>query len=211
MDMELLIALVSGVVAFILFLRLIKYFDRVFSIEMPDFMRFIIGLIIIGGLYIKKDFFFGYNPIVTGVTVGICLALLWDIKDSGSVSEILKVVISFRFLLWAAATAAGIYKRGMALDLWNKYIAPRIGEAAPYMLIIMLAVYIAGSVFIIFAESLARKSMKSSGFSMISTIPKSKIVIRQVVGFFMVIISSPFILDAILFIHSKLLLVWPAA
>lgn len=205
MEKELVIALLSGLIAFFVVLRIIAYLNRIFNIEVHKFIGFIIGVLIIWGLYAKRNFFFGYNPIITGATVGTLLSFIWNIKDSGIVSAVLNTVISFRFLLWIFTVTAGIYKRSMGMILWNRYAKTVSGQDMVYVSACIIIIFAVGSVFLLFPQAFARRSRRKFGFSMVNKkVSRSRKIFIQILGMLMIFICSTLIIYAVDFIRLTL-------
>lgn len=204
MGNDLLIAVVITIAVFFIFLKLISLFEHLFNIDIPEWMGIVFGILVIALLYFKQQLFFS-NPIITGSTIGIILALFWNMKDAKIISNVLKAIFSFKFLLWAGLTALGIYKRSIIMDLWDKYVMTNAASAKPYLLILAIVIYILGSLLILFPGFFVKKSMKSGGFTMNRRIPASKTVFTEITGVILVAISSTLLIEAITFIQSKVM------
>ncbi|KPU45764.1 hypothetical protein OXPF_09980 [Oxobacter pfennigii] len=202
MDMELVMAILSGIVSLVVFLNIFAYLNRIFNIDLPDIIGFILMLAGILGLYIKRDFFFGFHPIITGVTVGTILALLWDIKGAGFMIYIKNTILTFRFWMWIIALVAGIYSRYIMLNSLDEYLIQSINEINQYLLIASLILIILGSFLLLYPEVYAQKNPKNSGFSIYKRISKGKKAAGQIIGFILVLIFSIFLVDALSYISS---------
>jgi hypothetical protein len=195
MGNDFVIAAILTVVSFFLFLKVWSLFKHFFNMEIPEWLGIVMGLIIIGVLYFKKEFFFG-TSIATGITIGFILSLFWNIKRTKFVSGFFKAVFSIKFVLWAAISALGIYKREIMLRLWDKYILQGTPDIGPYILILVVIIYLAGTIFVLFPGILAKRNYKNSSFSMNRRAPRSKIVWAVILGLLMVLVSSPLLMEA---------------
>lgn len=203
MGSDLIIAIVSGVVSFLIFLLLLSLLKRAFNIDMPGWLIFVLGIIIVFVLYYKKEFFFG-SPIAMGATIGFILSLLWNIRETAFLSGVLKGIFSFKFVWWAAITALGIFKRDIIVDLWNKYIIAGMPSGKQYLLITSLIIYIIGSIFILCPGVLTRKRRgRSSGFSMNRKSASSKIVFAEILGTILALLGSTLIIETYTNVISK--------
>lgn len=202
MGNDLLIAIVSAALAFFIFLKLIFLFNHRFSIDMPRWLVAIVCIIIAVAIYYKRQFLFS-NPIITGLTIGIILAFLWNIKDTGLISGVLKGIFSYKFVLWCLFTALGIYKRAIIVDLWNEYIMTNAASARPYILILIILIYIFGSLFVLVPNFFIRRSVRGAGFSMNRKASTSKIVFWEILGVIMVLLSSTLLIEAYMFINKQ--------
>ena len=195
MGNDLIIAAILAVVSFFLFLKLWSLLKHFFNMEIPEWLGIVIGSIIIGALYFKKEFFFG-TSIATGITIGFILSLLWIIRRTRFVSGLLKGVFSIKFVLWAAISALGIYKREIVLSLWDKYILQGTPAMGPYIIILAMIIYLAGTIFVLSPGILAKRNYRNSSFSMNRRVQRSKIVKVEILGLLMVLVSSPLLIEA---------------
>jgi hypothetical protein len=175
-----------------------------FNVEMPGWLVFILCLIIAFILYFKRGIFFS-SPIATGATVGFIISILWNIIDAGFLSWLFKGMFLLRFILWILITALGIYKRSIMLDLWNKHIVTGTSAAVPYLLILAVLFFIAGSIFLLFPGVHLRKRGRSTGFSMTRRISKPKAFFIGILGALMTLIGSALLLEAYNFFINKVI------
>jgi len=202
MGNDLVVALVSGAVSLTAFLIVFHFLNRIFNIEMPDYIGFLLGIAAALTLYIRRDFFFQRSPLIAGITIGFILALLWDLKDTGFIASLLRTVISFRFLLWIGATALGIINRADVMDVWDRYVVQAGSKLEPYLLFLSIIIYFAGTVFVLFPEFYVNWTMRGEGFSMVKKVPKSTKIYTQIAGLLMVGISSTMLNEVVKYIYK---------
>lgn len=190
MGRELLIALASGLISFLVFFGIGIFINRQFNIEeLPEWIETIIFIAFLLILYFKRGFFFS-EPLPTGATIGFILSILWNIKDSLFFSSFFSTVFSLRFLLWIAVTIAGLYKNTYILNIWNNSIVPHIKEAEPLFLVLAVLLYIFGSTLILFPHYYLKGRRRGSGFTMNRRVPASKKVFIYILGIILVFIFS---------------------
>jgi len=165
-------------------------------------MGLITILVILAVLYGRKDFFFGGNPLVTGIAIGIVLVVLWGVKDTGFMGEVLKVIVSLRFLIWVIAVIAGIYRGGLVSGLWKGYIISVIPQAEPFLISAAIIMFVFGTVLVLFPEFYIKKSMKSEGFTLNKNVPATKRIFIQIIGLIIIFACSGLFSEVQSFIYK---------
>jgi len=119
------------------------------------------------------------------------------------IESILRTVISFRFLFWVMATAVGVYERAIVLNLWNKYVVLKAFEARPYILAVVVIIYIFGSIILLFPELYIKTTKKNAGFSMMDGVSRGRRTSIQFIGVVIVLVSSTLIMEAVMLIYMR--------
>lgn len=195
MNTDLLFAVISALISFLIFFGIFKYMNHAFSIELPGWLVFILCLAIAFGLYFEQGIFFA-TPIATGATIGFIISLLWNIIDAGFMSWLFKGMFLLRVIIWALVIFLGIYKREIMMDLWNKYITAGAQSAVPYLLILAVLIFLTGSVFLLFPGVLNRSRNRNAGFRMARRASKSGVIFASILGALMTLIGSALLVEA---------------
>lgn len=204
MGKELLPALTSGLVSFLILWGINSFIHRYFNVEgIPEWFGDVLFILLAFIIFIKKDFFFS-SPISTGATIGFILAILWNIRGSVFLSRLFKTIFSFRFLLWLAVTAFGIYERSYVVGRWTFHIVSSAYNFRSMLLVLFLVLYILGSTFILFPDLYLSKRRRYSTFSMNRSVPASKKVFLCIIGVIIVFVFSGILPESLEFIHPRL-------
>lgn len=185
MNTEMLIAVGSCALSFLAFRLFFSLLNKNLNVELPDLIGFAAGLIIIAVLYAKRGFFFGGNSIITGVSIGLPLSMLWSITGAGLIGEVLGVIISFRSMAWFLAIVSGLY-----FDIWNKYGISVTPQIKMVILIVMVLLFALGTVLMMLPEFYIKNIMKKNGFTLNTSVPTGKRVFTQVIGFIVILVCS---------------------
>lgn len=201
MEQNLFLASILCILGFFIVSWLTIGFSKIFDIELPDTVSFILFLLAVFVIIGERELLFQKSATLTGFSVGVLSSILWNIRNKRFFRNMIKTMLSFRFLLWVGTTAAGIYKREIVLDAWEKFIllSSAIYRMRIVFYIVIIALYIMGSIFILFPKSKTSTPERTVGFSMVSRNKKSSKVLKQIIGAVIVILSSALLHEAISF------------